>query len=572
MCANRIKNPFFAAFCKVGVFAGIGKTGDILPRGIQNIKNGGFIMNIKNRCAVRRALSVMLALLMLLTAAPLTAFAGETKTFITGEVVKFGSYPTSEVTDETLKTALAEAAGSTDYWTSYKYYVNYVQSDIMKFTDVEYAGAKYRGVYFTQYRPYYANNYQAEARYSWQDENGYNTNTAYWFRFEPIEWQVLSFDGANDAVAVMSKYILDAQQYYHNPYSNRTIGEETVSPNNYEYSDIRAWLNDAFYNTAFGETEKSAVIAATLDNSGSGSSYGSNPTTDNVWLLSYAEAKNTSYGFTADTKSTAARQATGTAYARCQGLSVNSSTGYSYWYLRSASSSWSSACDVESSGAIDFNNVGSTSGGIRPVITLDAQSDKIDSCAHTLQDAVTQPTCTDEGFTTHTCTECGASYKDAFTDSLGHDYSVFVETVKAATCTENGEEKYKCSRCGDETEKETPADGDAHNWGEWTVIPAACTADGSKTRVCLYNAQHTETETIPAVGHTPAAQVEENRIEPSDSEDGGYDEVIYCSVCGEELSREHKTVENDGIIAKIIKFLKKIIFAIASLFGGSYGG
>lgn len=49
-------------------------------------------------------------------------------------------------------------------------------------------------------------------------------------------------------------------------------------------------------------------------------------------------------------------------------------------------------------------------------------------CKYT--DAVTEPTCTERGFTTHTC-DCGASYIDGYADALGHDYI-------------DGE----CSRCG----------------------------------------------------------------------------------------------------------------------------
>lgn len=40
-------------------------------------------------------------------------------------------------------------------------------------------------------------------------------------------------------------------------------------------------------------------------------------------------------------------------------------------------------------------------------------------CKYT--DAVTEPTCTEKGFTAHTCA-CGASYIDGYTDALGHDY------------------------------------------------------------------------------------------------------------------------------------------------------
>ena len=40
---------------------------------------------------------------------------------------------------------------------------------------------------------------------------------------------------------------------------------------------------------------------------------------------------------------------------------------------------------------------------------------------HDYKTVVTAPTCTEQGYTTHTC-ECGASYVDAYTDALGHDW------------------------------------------------------------------------------------------------------------------------------------------------------
>ena len=50
---------------------------------------------------------------------------------------------------------------------------------------------------------------------------------------------------------------------------------------------------------------------------------------------------------------------------------------------------------------------------------------------HSYVDVVTPPTCTDQGYTTHTCSVCGDSYVDAYISALGHDY-------------QNG----VCSRCG----------------------------------------------------------------------------------------------------------------------------
>ena len=51
--------------------------------------------------------------------------------------------------------------------------------------------------------------------------------------------------------------------------------------------------------------------------------------------------------------------------------------------------------------------------------------------AHNYTSIVTAPTCTAQGYTTHTCTGCGYSYKDNYVDALGHNYVDFV-----------------CTRCG----------------------------------------------------------------------------------------------------------------------------
>ena len=185
-----------------------------------------------------------------------------------GDVISFGSYPQSEVTDETLIATLTENAGSTDNWTSYNYYIGGVQSDYMKYTDIELDGEKYRGVYFTSYRPYYATG----STQTFQDDHGYNVYTIYWFKYEPILWQILSYDAATDTAVVLSKSVIDSQEYYGGK-STRTINGETVYANNYEYSDIRIWLNEAFYNAAFNSDEKAAIEATVLDNSAYSDTY-----------------------------------------------------------------------------------------------------------------------------------------------------------------------------------------------------------------------------------------------------------------------------------------------------------
>ena len=50
------------------------------------------------------------------------------------------------------------------------------------------------------------------------------------------------------------------------------------------------------------------------------------------------------------------------------------------------------------------------------------------------------------------------------------------------------------------------------------------------------------------VSHIPGETVIENEVEPTCTTDGGYDEVVYCDICGEELSREHITIPATGHI------------------------
>lgn len=56
---------------------------------------------------------------------------------------------------------------------------------------------------------------------------------------------------------------------------------------------------------------------------------------------------------------------------------------------------------------------------------------------------VVAPTCNDKGYTKHTCA-CGDSYKDNYTDALGHH---FIDEVVAPTSTEKGYTKHTCDRC-----------------------------------------------------------------------------------------------------------------------------
>ena len=65
---------------------------------------------------------------------------------------------------------------------------------------------------------------------------------------------------------------------------------------------------------------------------------------------------------------------------------------------------------------------------------------------HEYSAVVTNPTCTEGGFTTYTCTICGESYVGDEVEATGHSYDA---TVTAPTCTKRGFTTYTCAVCGD---------------------------------------------------------------------------------------------------------------------------
>ena len=126
---------------------------------------------------------------------------------------------------------------------------------------------------------------------------------------------------------------------------------------------------------------------------------------------------------------------------------------------------------------------------------------------HTLK---SEATCTSPAIYYKSCNMCGMIGTETFEygSPLGHEWHEVDGSAKQNTCGVAGKEADKiCSRCN------------------------------------LVD----EGATIAATGnHTPAAAVKENETAPTCIADGCHDEVIKCSVCGNELSRETKTDDKLG--------------------------
>ena len=76
---------------------------------------------------------------------------------------------------------------------------------------------------------------------------------------------------------------------------------------------------------------------------------------------------------------------------------------------------------------------------------------------HSYTAVVTAPTCTEKGYTTHTCS-CGDSYVDTYTNALGHAWDGGTVT-KQPTATETGVRTYTCTRCHETKTETIPATG-----------------------------------------------------------------------------------------------------------------
>ena len=111
---------------------------------------------------------------------------------------------------------------------------------------------------------------------------------------------------ANGKALILANLILDSQEFY----MSNAVDEFNHNggygyANNYELSNIRKWLNENFYNTAFSNLEKDLIQITLVDNSAStfykseGSNskepevYECNNTNDNIFLLSSKDVKET---------------------------------------------------------------------------------------------------------------------------------------------------------------------------------------------------------------------------------------------------------------------------------------
>ena len=150
-------------------------------------------------------------------------------------------------------------------------------------------------------------------------------------------------------------------------------------------------------------------------------------------------------------------------------------------------------------------------------------------------------------------------------DDIGAGLGLTKDDVKAVLEEEEVVAKLAelaCSWSYDDSTLPAKAAPHTHTPGEpvqENVVPATCKAEGSYDEVvyCTECGEEIsrETKTIDKLAHTPGEAVQENVVPATCTEEGSYDEVVYCTECGEELSRETKTIDK---IAHSLSFVPEV--------------
>ena len=160
------------------------------------------------------------------------------------------------------------------------------------------------------------------------------------------------------------------------------------------------------------------------------------------------------------------------------------------------------------------------------------------SHTHSYKDVVTAPTCTEKGYTTHTCS-CGDSYVDTYTNALGHAWDEG-KVTKEPTETETGVKTFTCTRCGETKTETIPKLTHEHSYDAVVTAPT-CTAKGYTTHTCACGDSYVDTY-VDALGH--AWDNGKVTKEPTETETGV--KTFTCTRCGEtktetipKLTHEH---------------------------------
>ena len=152
-----------------------------------------------------------------------------------------------------------------------------------------------------------------------------------------------------------------------------------------------------------------------------------------------------------------------------------------------------------------------------------------------------EATCTQTGYAGDTyCTDCDkllSTGKELA--ALGHDYKATV--TKQPTTTEEGIRTYTCTRCNSsytESIAKLPEEQHTHNYTGSITKEATCTEAGVRTYTCSCGDSYTEN--IPATGHSYVSKVTKAA---TTTEEGIM--TYTCSKCGHSYTQPIAKIESD---------------------------
>ncbi len=201
-------------------------------------------------------------------------------------------------------------------------------------------------------------------------------NESYWFRCDPITWRVL--EAREGEYLLISTLVLDVHCYAPQDYHRTSFGAKKdfgCYPSNYAISDIRKWLNEDFYQTAFCLND-SYVQETLVDNGPSSIAMGRKSvkfacenTLDKVSLPSHEEMERNDYF-----NSTDARRCEASDYAKARGArgifpSLDGGRCCDYWTRSPCGHKFNMAQEVINTGNI-CSHWPCDEIGVRPVITI----------------------------------------------------------------------------------------------------------------------------------------------------------------------------------------------------------
>lgn len=153
----------------------------------------------------------------------------------------------------------------------------------------------------------------------------------------------------------------------------------------------------------------------------------------------------------------------------------------------------------------------------------------INALGHDYKDTVVAPSCTQQGYTTHTCArpDCGKSYTDSYVEATGHNWENVGVAAKEPSCTETGLQYQECTGC--DASQTAVLDALGHDWQNENIITEAdCDTDGLMGATCNRCGEAQSDIVIPALGH-----------------DWNEGTVVAAASCTENGTRRH-TCKRDG--------------------------